>query len=406
MSNNISSKRGSDLESLLFSEQNVTVEKLSIGGDGVARIKFNERLVVIFIPDSCPGDQLKISIVSVEKNFLKGQILQIEKSGSSRREPPCAYFIDCGGCNWQHLFEHEQIKQKEIILTDLLNQFIKGTSFQLLETKTSEHKFNYRNRIQLKAQNNQLGYFKKRTHQIIEIEECLIAESPINAEIPRLRQSLKNNSDLIKYEIRINQNEQTEFYKIGDHGEGLAFSQVNRYVNNFLIESLNHIVNKILDQKNDSKYVLNATELYAGAGNFTFALLDKFVNLSLTSVELNSELTKYAVEHIKKRKLSQRATFFTTKAEVFAKNYPLSKDLVILDPPRSGCHSDLIHQLCLNKPKNILYISCNPSLLARDLQTILKKNSEYRILHLQIFDLFPQTDHFETLCWLSSDSLT
>jgi 23S rRNA (uracil1939-C5)-methyltransferase len=394
---NVTNKRGSGLESLLHSEHIVTVEKMSIGGDGVARIPVLDRTVVVFIPQSAPQDELKIKISQTEKTFLFGEIIEIVKPSSFRREPPCPYAVDCGGCSWQQIIESEQVNQKELLLKELFKKFLPEVKYELASTVTSDKNFEYRNRIQVKHFQNKLGYFKPNSHEIVPITDCLIAEAPIRAKLAELAQTLKPAVELKKYEIKINQDGKTEHYDIGSHGEGLAFSQVNNSVNSLLVdETLKQI--KTLIPTDFSGLM---TELYAGAGNFTFALAQVFTKMKIEAVELNHRLTQAAVEIVKTKKLIKQVTFFTTKVETFAFHQPLSKEIILLDPPRSGCLPEVIHRIADKNPQHIVYISCHPTMLARDVALLLKSSPEYHIKHLQIFDMFPQTDHFETLCILS-----
>lgn len=390
-------KRGSILEPLLFSEHTVTVEKLLIGGEGLARLQVSDHTVVVFIPESAPQDLLLIKIIEVQKNFLRGTIVNILKPGPSRRQPPCQYATECGGCSWQHVDEKEQIRQKEIIITDLFTKAFPSHTFNLLPTISTDYSLGYRNRIQLKYKNGELGYFKKRSHELVSINDCLIAEQALRDSIIPFKKLLKPSTDLKKYELLINQKNEVEHHEIGEHGEDLSFSQVNNFINKLLVETISTLVSQLnFDSKTES-----ITELYAGSGNFTFDVIKKIPNLKIDAVELNSRLTQNAVEKIKALKLIKNINFFTTKCETFCNNYPLSKKLILLDPPRSGCHPDVITRIQETSPEHIIYISCHPSFLVRDLSKLLSTNSEYKIKHLQIFDMFPQTDHFETVCHIA-----
>ncbi len=393
-------KRGSSLESLLHSEHIVTIEKMSVGGDGVARIPVNDRTVVVFVPMSAPGDELKIKITKAEKTFLFGSIFQIIKPSVYRREPPCPYASDCGGCSWQQIIESEQVNQKELILKELIKKFLPDVIYSLAPTALSKKSFEYRNRIQLKHLGEKIGYFKPQSHDIVEIQDCLIADTPIREKISDLVKNLKPAAELKKYEIKINQDGKVEHYEIGSHGEGLSFSQVNNDVNQLLVDETIHQLKLILP----ADFSGLMSELYAGAGNFTFALAQVFTKMRIEAVELNHRLTAYAADVVKTKKLIKQVTFFTTKVEIFAFHQSLSSDIILLDPPRSGCLPEVIFRIAEKNPQNIVYISCHPTMFVRDLALLLKSNSEYQIKYLQIFDMFPQTDHFETLCILSRKS--
>ena len=390
-------KRGSQLESLLHSEHIVTIEKMSIGGDGVARIPMLDRVVVVFVPRSAPKDELKIKISKVEKSFVFGEIVQIVKSSPHRREPPCPVAFECGGCSWQQFNESEQIHQKELLLKELFQKFLPQVLYDLALTVASDQVFEYRNRIQVKHLQDKLGYFKPNSHEIVAITDCPIAEAPIRAKVAELSRTLKPSTELKKYEIKINQDGQVEYYDIGSVGEGLAFSQVNNFVNQLLVEETLKQIKALLPL--DFSGLL--TELYAGAGNFTFPLAEIFKKMRIEAVELNHRLTSAASEIVKVKKLIKQVTFFTTKVETFAFHHSLSSEIILLDPPRSGCLPEVINRIAEKNPEHIVYISCHPTMLARDVALLMKTSPQYRIKHLQIFDMFPQTDHFETLCILS-----
>lgn len=386
------SKGGSELEPLLHSEHTVEIEKLIVGGDGLARLEYQGKSLVVFVPQSAPEEQVRIKITKVEKNHLSGEIIKILKPSTARRPAPCEYFNTCGGCNWQHITESEQIYQKELILTDLFKKFLPQTKYTLLSSVKSDLNFNYRNRIQLKQKNSQLGYFKKSSHEIIDIDSCLLAEKEISDQIVNLKKSLSPSEELKKFELRINHLNKFEHYPIGEDGEGLSFSQVNNNVNKKLIAQTLQIIKKI-----GPGFI---TELYSGAGNFTFEILASLEQVKIESAELNSKLTDFAKQRVLDLKLGNRLSTFTTDCESFVKKNTMSEQLILLDPPRAGCSAEVLDKIIQTNSKNIVYISCHPVFLARDLKKILSVRADYKIEHLQIFDMFPQTDHFETLIWL------
>ena len=388
----LSSKRGSGIESLLHSEHTVDIEKLVIGGDGLARIKFQEKSLVVFVPLTAPKEKVRIKVVRVEKNHLIGELLEILVPSQSRIQPLCDYFSTCGGCSWQHVSEDEQVRQKEQILTDLLKKSLPESAFTLMPTVRSKHGYHYRNRIQLKQLGSELGYFRKSSHQIVDINTCPIAMPEVSDQILKIKSGLKPTTEIKKYELRINHLNQFEFYQIGDAGEGLSFSQVNNQVNDALIHEIIRSV-----KKSNPEFL---TELYAGAGNFTFPLLAEMPQLRVESVELNSKLTAFSTKKLTDLKLQKRLFAFTADCESFVQRRSISQEFVLLDPPRSGCSESVIEKIVSEAPQNILYVSCHPAFLARDLKKIVQARPEYKISHLQIFDMFPQTDHFETVILL------
>lgn len=380
----------SDLKSLIGQTFELTIEKLAVGGLGIARHRFFERDVVVFIPQSAPGDLAQIKISTVEKTYLTGEIVKILKPSPHRRTPPCAVAEICGGCSWQQVNEDEQVRQKELILTDLMQKFLKDTPYVLQPSVVGKKRLNYRNRIQLKRLGEQLGYFKKGSHEIVDIESCPIADEKINEHIPRLKKELKPSSEVKKFELKINQDGKFEHYPIGESGEGLSFAQVNAEINQQLVDKVVQDITRSSPK--------DITELFAGAGNFTFPLATALPEAKINAIELNSALTKHAVEKVKSLKLQKKLTFFTADCVLFCKSMPLSKELVLIDPPRSGCDRSILQKMAQNPPKTFVYVSCHPVNLVRDLAYLKSMTSTMQIKWLQIFDMFPQTDHFETLC--------
>lgn len=385
-------KRGSELEPLLHSVHTVEIEKLVVGGDGLARLQYQDKSLVVFVSQTAPQELVKVKITKVEKNHLTGELIEVLRPSVARRAAPCEYFYSCGGCNWQHISESEQVYQKELILIDLFKKFLPDTKYSLLPSAKSDLNFNYRNRIQLKLQNENLGYFKKSSHEIVDIKSCLLAEPEISNQILDLKKTLNSSAEIKKFELRINHLNKFEYYPIGEDGEGLSFSQVNNNVNKKLVAQTVEIIKKI-----NPTFI---TELYSGAGNFSFAILKELQLVKIESVELNSKLTEFAKKVAAELNFENRLSTFTSDCEDFVKKNKLSEQIVLLDPPRSGCSEAVLEQIISSRSQNIVYVSCHPVFLARDLKKILATKTDYRIEHLQIFDMFPQTDHFETLIWL------
>ncbi len=366
---------------------------MAVGGDGVARIPFQDKSLVIFVGKTAPKDQVRIKIVSVEKNFLNGVILEILKPGPHRREPPCSFALRCGGCSWQQITEDEQVRQKEMLLQELFKKFLPDVPYTLKTTVRSPQELHYRNRIQLKRQNELLGYFEDKTHQLVDINACLIADKRISDEIPNLKRTLKKDAEVTKYEIKISQDNELSHNRIGEKGQGLSFAQVNTEMNCLLKTEVAELALSASPR--------TVSELYAGAGNFTFDLARSLPATTIEAVELNPELTTAAIKKVTALNLQKRLSFFTSDCDTFVARRSLSSDFILLDPPRAGCSDVVLQKVSGSDAKNILYISCHPVSLVRDLQKLNLAKNGYTIQSLQVFDMFPQTDHFETVVMLA-----
>lgn len=371
----------------------VTIEKLSFGGNGIAR----KDGVVLFIPFSAPGDQLQIKISEIKKRHATGEIVKIIQPSSARENPICKVYGKCGGCNWQHLKYEEQLRAKEEIVHDFLKQVSGAGDFEFLPIISSPREFEYRNRVQLKYRRlkngSAFGFYGKGSHEIVDINSCPLMEKELSALIPKKRVELEKSGaeDLEKVELSL--------FTSG-LGEQDGFTQVNRFQNEALIKAA-------LAWAEAKSYDL-IYDLYAGSGNFTFPLSESAPKSKTIGVELHDGAAKLARAKILKQNLSPKTfEFYCSDVEIYLKRQaigsPNKKSIVLLDPPRAGCTEYIMKSLALASVDKILYISCDPAALTRDLNWFFKYSSlengkpKFKISRAQAFDMFPQTHHVETL---------
>lgn len=371
----------------------VEIESLSFGGNGIAK----KEGLVIFVPFSAPEDVLEIKITKIKKNFVEGEILNILKSSPFRVAPRCSVYKTCGGCNWQHISYDEQLRQKEQIVSSFLEKL--GSDFELLPIVKSPSEFNYRNRAQLKYESGNLGFYQKGTHTIIPIAECPLLESPLSNHLQPLLESLrqKNDPGVQKIEISLNKKGDVITKNQNESEDTEGFSQVNRFQNENLAQTLKVWCSDI----EFSSFV----DLYAGDGNFSFALSKAFPRTQFTCVELNESSVRTGRAIIKAQHLKPKDfEFYLSDVELFLKRFPLPKNSVVLvDPPRMGCSEYVMKSIAQSGAKRIFYISCDPAALTRDLERLIKANRNIKIHRAQVFDMFPQTHHIETLVELAVD---
>jgi 23S rRNA (uracil1939-C5)-methyltransferase len=390
----------------------VSIEKLALGGAGIAR---HENLV-IFVPFSCPGDQLLVRLTLIKKNYAEGEIVEILKPGSSRVTPKCSVFGTCGGCNWQHISYQEQLLQKQEIVDGLLRKTLGklplDQNWSINKVTPSPSEWNYRNRITVKCKNSQVGFFERKSHEIVKIINCPIAELEVNKGLQQISQEPPPSS-VTHFRIQVLENEQFDIKNIDEDIDPAAFSQVNRGQNinlqNFLIHFFRKNFSEISHDVNNSIEVL---DLYGGNGNLVLPLFTEFSNLNIYSIELNKEASNEGQKKAKAIKSKSVIDFFNYPVETFLKRFSFhnNNNIVLIDPPRSGCSEYSIRALGALKPQILIYISCNPATLARDLQLFLNStnkysDSPYQIKTVQPFDMFPQTDHVETLVVLSRENM-
>ncbi len=369
----------------------VEVERLSFGGNGVARYKE----AVIFVPLSCPGDRVRVSISKFKKRYAEADLLEVLHPGSDRRKAPCEVYGQCGGCDWQHIAYEAQLKFKQEIVLHFMKPFL--TSATVFDPISPSPKpFNYRNRAVLKYKNKRLGFYQRNSHHIINIDRCWLLEEPLSDRLPGLRSMLdEKNQPADIMESVVLSCESSESCSTAAENEG--FSQVNCFQN----EILRKIVLQLLAGENETIF-----DLYAGSGNFTLSIIKQQKRSPVVGVELHSEAARVAQQRLKSMKIpSSKAEFYNSDVGVFLRRAPVrERDVVLLNPPRSGCEEEVISLLAQSKPVRIIYISCDPATLARDLGRFQKySHNQYRLSRLQCFDMFPQTHHVETLIELRRD---
>lgn len=364
----------------LYNGQRLTlaVDNLSFGGGrGVAR----HQGLVIFVPDVITGETVEVEITKIKKNFAEAKLIKVLNPSKERTEPPCPFFYQCGGCTWQHISYQQQLQTKQIIFSNFLKAF---EGIEILDLVPSPKSFSYRNRIQLHKFQDSYGYHQRNSNQLVAINRCEIADEKINEYLPQL-QKLNDG----RYEVYLDKEGKVSHRRQNSPSEAQLFSQVNQEQNLNLIDTL------ILWLKNTSpKYLL---ELFSGSGNFTFPIKNHFRELPLLALEGSRSLVNIAIENaseFKDLEFSCADLSVTLPSQVSRKLAP-SVDTILLDPPRIGCSQSLLKSLLRLNPNSIFYISCDPASLKRDLDFLAQHN--YKPIKSQAFDMFPQTEHIESL---------
>lgn len=374
----------------------VKIERLSAGGRGVARADG----LVVFVPAVTPNELVEIELTLVKKNYAEARLLRVIEAGPSRVTPPCPVANVCGGCNWQHVAYDEQLRQKRALVADALRKF---SSFEIdvemiEETVPSPKKFRYRNRIQLHHSGPRLGFHKRSSHELVDIDDCLIAEETLAAEIPSLKKKLAHEKKG-RVELYLTRDGKAELRKFsantGDRESGgLGFSQVNTAQNEQLIRHVVGIFENLVAIERPERIF----DLYAGSGNFSFPLAASFRDIPITAVELNHESVEEGNRQLRSSDLQNLWFAESDVFEYLRKDPPKERDFLLLDPPRTGCTAEVISLLAVKRPEHIVYVSCNPVTLARDLRPL--NEAGYGLLRVTPFDMFPQTDHVETVALL------
>ncbi len=381
----------------------VRVEKIVPRGFGLA---FAENLTVL-TPFTAPGDVLKVRIAEVKKRMAFAEIVEIVEPGPRRVEPLCEYFGKCGGCNFQQLSYSGQLAAKIGIVRDCLNRIGKINYEAEIQIVSSPSEFGYRSRARwhLDRTTRRFGYYRRDSHEVIDLGSCPILTPGLQSTLEYTRQSLDWESlwsEQAEIEAATGEGGRVSLYSAEmaeptaelTHKEGdetyLFSAQTFFQTNKFLIGAL--ISAAIGNMKGKTAY-----DLYSGVGLFTLPLGRRFEKV--VAVESNPIAARFAAKNIENARLSNVENVEEC-VEGFLKSHKHGAvDLLVLDPPRAGTEKGTIQTIADIGPDRISYVSCEPSILARDLRVLLDAN--YQIESITAIDLFPQTHHIETVANLT-----
>ena len=400
----------------------VTITKLDHFGRGITNI--NDK--ICFIDKALPNEECEIEITNDKKNYQEGKLINIITKSDDRVIPDCPYYDLCGGCHLMHYDYSKQLEYKENKVKELLSRF---ASINDITIKPIIHgnNYNYRNKLTLHGVGNKIGLYQEKSNRLIEVDKCLITSEKINNVVTRLKNYFTNDEDIKSITIKTTSLNEIMLVIIGrvDANNFInSFSDIDSiYLNNNLIhgketitETMNDLsfeiypesffqvnyqmmlemYNKVINYYKDNTN-LKVLDLYCGTGTIGM-LIAKYCK-EVIGVEVNKEAIESANKCKVKNNISN-ISFYLGKVE---DKIDLFKDIdsIVVDPPRSGLDKHTIETILNLKPNSIIYVSCDPVTLARDLN-ILKE--EYQILEVQPIDMFPNTYHVENVCILERKS--
>jgi tRNA/tmRNA/rRNA uracil-C5-methylase (TrmA/RlmC/RlmD family) len=356
------------------------IHDLAFGGEGVGRVDD----FVVFVPYVCPGERVEVKLTEVKKSFARGQLVRLLSTAPERVEPRCEYFGECGGCQYQHLDYAAQLRWKHKQIADLF-QRVGGFDGALVQPVVPcPAPYGYRNRILVRSQWNgpaqklNLGFIRADCGLVCDITSCAIAEPKLNEAITHWRRNPPPKGG-IKTLLRI-------------PPEGWVVPEHSFFQNNFFL--LPALLNGTRARLRDAgtRHLIDA---YCGVGYFSLSLADAVD--SFLGVELDAPAIRAARENQRSRGITNGEYVAGDTDELLpsllARLDP-AKTAVLLDPPRVGCRPPSLHVLRETGPAQILYVSCHPATLARDLK-LLCADGRYRLANVEPFDMFPQTQHVE-----------
>jgi 23S rRNA (uracil1939-C5)-methyltransferase len=419
-------------------ELTLDIDALSYGPYGIGRHQGK----AVMIPKTAPGDTVVARVVEAKERYSVGEIVRIVKPSSLRQEPPCPFVAQCGGCHWQHVRYESQLGAKQKSVEDALRRIGKLEGFELKPIIASPLTSHYRRRIRLQRDGSKrLGFFTSSSHHLVEIDSCLIADDKLNGLIEPLRRwSEELIMDVEHLEV-VTGDQPNEIVVVGQSA-GAFNSRDSSICERLLVE--NHLLNGLIVRGRDwrrtwgevavsvipeeglclrvdgdvfiqvnslgNQQLLSellaaadfnrddrALELYSGAGNFTHSIAKRVGDIVAV------EGYRPAVESGKRTALANGITNIhwicspvpAALRQLKTQRQRFSK--IVLDPPRTGAKG-IERDLAAFDAGKILYVSCNPTTLARDLAALTEQG--YSLRAVQPIDLFPHTFHVEAIATL------
>jgi 23S rRNA (uracil1939-C5)-methyltransferase len=417
----------------------LTIDRLGIHGEGVAR----HHGLTIFVEGALPQERVRAKVVENKKTFARAKLLENLLPSPDRIQPACSYFGECGGCQLMHLTYSKQLEAKQTRVKDAL-QRIGKIEAEVSPCIPSNEPFSYRNKIQLSVDaDHRLGLYARTTHDLVPISKCAI-HCPLGEKVLTTLQKLSLPTALkhvlIKTAVKTGQVLVILVTKTPEHPTVFAkellekVKEIKGVVQNvnpsnetilgtefhtlagqgWIEEELSGLMFKVSPASFFQVNPSQAEALYAKVGEFaelrgTETVLDAYSGVGTLSlilansakavigIESNDAAVNDAKENAEKNQICN-AHFLSGRAE--EKIAELEEiDVAILNPPRIGCERSLLEAIAEKKPQKILYVSCDPATLARDLNILIQKG--YRLTAVQPFDMFPQTMHVETVALLT-----
>jgi 23S rRNA (uracil1939-C5)-methyltransferase len=406
----------------------LTIEKLVYGGEGLGRVEGRVVLTSLVLP----GERVAVEPFREDPRLVRARLKEVLEASPQRITPHCPYFGRCGGCHYQHASYEDQLKFKAAIVAENLKRLGKLQESPEPEILAGEP-WAYRNRTQFKVHKRgghlDLGFFRAGSQQLLAVDECPISSPGINSLIPVLK-SLGGRPDFPEGPLQVEvldggaqvllniegaaQFPETLVSAFREHVPALASMAVAgriygaghvvyeaagfrfRISHGVFFQTNRYLVEKLAAAALEGLSGSAALDLYAGAGYFTLPLARQFgkvvaVESQAAAIrDLNSNLSHASLENVE--------TVRSSTEDFLARKHLPQVDAVLLDPPRAGLEKAAAERLAALGAPRVVYVSCDPATLARDLGRLV--SSGYKLQRLLLVDLFPQTFHIESVAFL------
>ncbi len=397
----------------------VKIEKLDHFGRGICYIDGK----ICFVEDTLPGEEVKVKIILEKKKYMLGRVKDFYSVSEDRVQEICPYKDKCGGCDLSHLAYKKENEYKCLKVKEILMKYA-DVSEVLVEDVSFGEEYNYRNKISLHGDHNLIGYYKKNSNDIVPINRCLLVDDKIN-HIINMINMMSHDNEYVDVCIKVSNDSEEVLVSINGNVKGyevleylvdsliingevvkgdksiVSFIGNKKFVitekgffqvNKSLTEQLYNEVLRIVRECKPKKVL----DLYCGCGTIGIYVSD------IVDEVIGVEVFKESVENAKKNKKLNNCNnirFICDKVEHVIDNIKDNTDLVIVDPPRSGLDKRSIDVLLGMNVNDIVYVSCDPVTLARDIKLLKEK---YEVVSVKPFNMFSKTYHVECVCLLKS----
>lgn len=358
----------------------VNIEKLDYYGRGITHIDGK----VCFIPNTLEDEEVDIEIIEDKKKYMIGKVTNYIKTSKKRVTPKCKYYDICGGCNLLHMSFEDENKFK----INIVNELFKYNSKYKVNIKDIIHtdEFKYRNKLILHSDGNRLGLYNDKSHDLVEVDMCLLVSDKINNCINDLNytkeQIIKVSND--EKDISINDELMTNISDKKYYLSKDSFFQINKSCTEKLYDFIKEYTNKISPNK--------ILDLFCGVGSIGIYIDNG--KYDITGVDYSESNINDAIKNSKLN--NSNIKYICDRVENIIDKFN-DYDLVIIDPPRAGLHKNVVDNLIRINSRYIIYVSCNPHTLIRDLNLLY---DNYDLKDIKLFNMFPRTYHVECVCLL------
>jgi 23S rRNA (uracil1939-C5)-methyltransferase len=342
------------------------IEDVAFGGKGVAR----DAGKAVFIPFTIDSERVSARVVREKKQFAEAELIQVLEPSAQRAAALCPYFGRCGGCSYQHISYSHQLELKARQVEQAMRRIAKMTEPPMRPIVPSPSPYGYRNRITVHAQDNVVGFYRRDVHELMDIAQCPISMPEVNAALTQLRATRPRDGH----------------YSLRAHSGPRVFAQTNDAVADAIAEFIASTLT------GEEQLLIDA---FCGAGFFTKRLAPQFERL------IGIDWDRFAIDAARKG-APPNETYVAGDVTVELGQALRSSDspppALIVDPPATGLSSEMRRTILDSPPRTMIYVSCNPPTLARDLAEL---QARFSVVSITPFDMFPQTAEIEAVAHLT-----